>query len=82
MREIRIRSNAGGRDRARRLEFARIWEGEILRGFEFARMRVEDTAREYSSSLECGGERPCGRFEFARMREEVIAREYSNLLEY
>ena len=55
MREIRIRSNGGGRDRARRLEFARIWEGEIVRGFRFR--------------SNAGGRDRAQIFEFARMCE-------------
>ena len=57
-REIRISSNAGGSDRARIFEFARMWEEEI--------------AREDSNLLECWIERSCGRFEFALMVEGEI----------
>ena len=80
--EITIRSNARGRDRVRRLQFARILGEKSCARFEFARMREGEIAREHSSLLECGSERSYRIFDFARMQEKEIAREYSNLLEF
>ena len=53
MREIQIRSNAGGRDRARRLEFARMLEGEIVRGIQICSNPREEIDHEDSNLLEC-----------------------------
>ena len=103
--KIRICSNFGEIDRAQRLEFSRIWEGEIVREIHIrsnmgGRNLTGDTnslecgrerscenirvcsnaggiAREYSSLLEYGREKSCGRLEF----EGEIARKYSSLLE-